>query len=64
MGGVMEGEAARLAGEGKTSVFVAESGRVLGLLGFADQPKPSAAAAVTSAAGWVRLSTCSTSAAG
>ncbi len=51
MGGVMEGEAARLAGEGKTSVFVAEGGRVLGLLGFADQPKPSAAAAVAALKG-------------
>ena len=45
-GGDLEDEAARLAGEGKTSVFVAEGGRVLGLLGFSDQPKPSAAAAV------------------
>ena len=44
--GKLEDEAARLAGEGKTSVFVAEGGRVLGLLGFSDQPKPSAAAAV------------------
>jgi len=50
-GGVMEGEAARLAGEGKTSVFVAERGRVLGLLGFADQPKLSAAAAVAALKG-------------
>jgi Cu+-exporting ATPase len=45
-GGDLEHEAARLAGEGKTSVFAAEGGRVLGLLGFSDQPKPSAAAAV------------------
>jgi Cu+-exporting ATPase len=44
--GGMEAEAARLAGEGKTSVFVAQGGRVLGLLAFADQSKPSAAAAV------------------
>ena len=51
MGGGMEGEAARVAGEGKTSVFVAEGGRVLGLLGFADQPKPSAAAAVAALKG-------------
>jgi Cu+-exporting ATPase len=51
MSGVMEGEEARLAGEGKTSVFVAESGRVLGLLGFSDQPKPSAAAAVAALKG-------------
>ncbi|MBN1615636.1 MAG: copper-translocating P-type ATPase [Deltaproteobacteria bacterium] len=41
-----EEEVARLAAEGKTSVFVAEGGRVLGLLAFADQPKTSAAAAV------------------
>jgi Cu+-exporting ATPase len=45
-GNELEEEAARLSGEGKTSVFVAEEGRVLGLLGFSDQPKPSAAAAV------------------
>jgi P-type Cu+ transporter len=50
-GGGMEVEAERLAGEGKTSVFVAEGGRVLGLLGFADQPKPSAAAAVAALKG-------------
>jgi Cu+-exporting ATPase len=50
-GSGMEGEAARIAGEGKTSVFVAENGRVLGLLGFADQPKPSATAAVAALKG-------------
>jgi Cu+-exporting ATPase len=50
-GGGMKGDAARLAGEGKTSVFVAENGRILGLLGFADQPKPSAAAAVAALKG-------------
>ncbi|MCG2741665.1 MAG: heavy metal translocating P-type ATPase [Syntrophaceae bacterium] len=50
-GGDMEDEAARLADEGKTSVFVAEGGRVLGLLGFSDQPKPSAAAAVAALKG-------------
>lgn len=50
-GGDLEDEAARLAGEGKTSVFVAEGGRVLGLLGFSDQPKPSAAAAVAELTG-------------
>lgn len=50
-GGGMKGEAARLAGEGKTSVFVAEDGRMLGLLGFSDQPKPSAAAAVAALKG-------------
>lgn len=51
IGGEAEAEAARLAGLGKTSVFVAEGGRILGLLGFADQPKPSAAAAVAALKG-------------
>ncbi len=46
LGDAAAGEADRLAGEGKTSVLVAENGRILGLLGFADQPKPSAAAAI------------------
>ena len=50
-GGELENEAARLADEGKTSVFVSEGGRVLGLLGFSDQPKPSAAAAVAALKG-------------
>ncbi|MFZ4438302.1 MAG: heavy metal translocating P-type ATPase [Syntrophales bacterium] len=50
-GVALEDEAARLAGEGKTSVFVAEGGRILGLLGFSDQPKPSAAAAVAALKG-------------
>jgi len=50
-GGDLEDEAARLAGDGKTSVFVAEGGRVLGLLGFSDQPKPTAAAAVAALKG-------------
>ena len=50
-GGDIEDEAARLAGDGKTSVFVAEGGRVLGLLGFSDQPKPTAAAAVAALKG-------------
>jgi len=50
-GVVLEDEAARLADEGKTSVFVAEGGRILGLLGFSDQPKPSAAAAVAALKG-------------
>jgi len=49
--GGLDEEAARQAGEGKTSVFVAEGGRILGLLGFADQPKPSAAAAVATLKG-------------
>jgi Cu+-exporting ATPase len=42
----MDAAAAALAAGGKTSVFVAENGEVLGLLGFADQPKPSAADAI------------------
>lgn len=50
-GGALEDEAARLSAEGKTSVFVAEGGRILGLLGFSDQPKPSAAAAVAALKG-------------
>ena len=45
-GGDIDSEAVRLAGDGKTSVFVAEGGRLLGLLGFSDQPKPSASAAI------------------
>lgn len=50
-GGDLEKQAARLAGEGKTSVFVGQGGRVIGLLGFADQPKPSAAAAIAALKG-------------
>jgi Cu+-exporting ATPase len=38
--------AARLAGEGKTSVFVARGGQAIGLMGFSDLPKPHAAEAV------------------
>ena len=45
-GADIDSEAVRLAGDGKTSVFVAEGGRLLGLLGFSDQPKPSASAAI------------------
>ena len=45
-GADIDSEAVRLAGDGKTSVFVAEGGRLLGLLGFSDQPKPSACAAI------------------
>ncbi|MCE5265477.1 MAG: heavy metal translocating P-type ATPase [Deltaproteobacteria bacterium] len=44
--GGMETAAARQAADGKSSVFVAEGGRLLGFLGFADQPKPSAEGAV------------------
>ncbi len=49
--GGIEGQAERLAAEGKTSVFVAEGSRLLGLLGFSDQRKPSAAAAVAALKG-------------
>lgn len=43
------GQAAdRLAGEGKTCVFVAETGRLMGLIGFLDPPKESAAEAIAS----------------
>jgi len=41
-------EAARLAGEGKTCVFVAEENRVIGIIGLADLPKDSAGEAVSS----------------
>ncbi|MBW1870292.1 MAG: HAD-IC family P-type ATPase, partial [Deltaproteobacteria bacterium] len=39
-------EADRLAGEGKTCVFVSEDSRVVGLIGFLDLPKTSAASAI------------------
>lgn len=39
-------EAARLAANGKTSVFVSEEGRLLGLIGLSDVPKASAREAV------------------
>ena len=38
--------AARLSGEGKTCVFVAEENQVIGLMGLSDVPKASAAEAV------------------
>ncbi len=41
-------EADRLTGEGKTCVFVAETGRLMGLIGFLDPPKESAAEAIAS----------------
>ncbi|MDA8125696.1 MAG: heavy metal translocating P-type ATPase [Deltaproteobacteria bacterium] len=41
-------EAERLAGEGKTVVFVAEGGQVVGLMAFSDLPKPSAREAIAS----------------
>jgi len=43
----LEQEASRLAREGKTAVFVAWEGRVAGLIGFLDLPKPSAKGAIT-----------------
>ena len=46
-----DGDAARLAGEGKTVVFVAGGGRAIGLMGFSDLPKPSARAAVAALKG-------------
>ncbi|MBU1904515.1 MAG: heavy metal translocating P-type ATPase [Proteobacteria bacterium] len=42
----LEQAADRLAREGKTYVFVAEAGRVVGLIGFLDLPKVSAASAI------------------
>ena len=47
----LEGDADRLAGEGKTVVFVAEAGQVIGLMGFSDLPKSSAREAVTALKG-------------
>lgn len=44
----LEQAADRLAGGGKTCVFVAKEGRVAGLIGFLDPPKPSAADAIAS----------------
>jgi Cu+-exporting ATPase len=43
----LEGDAVRLAAAGKTVVFVAEAGQVVGLMGFSDLPKPSAKEAVS-----------------
>jgi Cu+-exporting ATPase len=39
-------EVARLSTKGKTSVMVSLEGQVIGVIGFSDQPKPSAAEAV------------------
>ena len=47
----LEGDAERLAGEGKTVVFVAEAGQVIGLMGFSDLPKSSAREAVAALKG-------------
>jgi len=41
-----DAEAERLSTEGKTSVMVSIEGQVIGVIGFSDQPKPSAAEAV------------------
>ncbi|MBM4315226.1 MAG: heavy metal translocating P-type ATPase, partial [Deltaproteobacteria bacterium] len=49
--GPLEGAADRLAAEGKTVVFVAEAGRVVGVMGFSDLPKPSAKEAVAALKG-------------
>jgi Cu+-exporting ATPase len=49
--GAVEGEASRLAAEGRTVVFVAESGAVVGVMGFSDLPKPSAKEAVVALKG-------------
>jgi len=43
---VLGKEAERLTGEGKTVVFVAASGRAVGLMAFSDLAKPSAAEAI------------------
>ncbi len=47
----LAGDAARLAAEGRTVVFVARAGRAVGLMGFSDLPKPSAKAAIASLKG-------------
>ncbi len=49
--GALGVDAARLAGEGKTVVYVAQKGRPIGLMGFSDLPKPSAQAAVAALKG-------------
>ncbi len=49
--GNLEREAERLAGEGKTSVFVARGGRAIGLMGFSDLPKPHAQEAIAALKG-------------
>jgi Cu+-exporting ATPase len=40
--GILSEEAAKLAGEGKTCVFVAEGDRAIGLVGLSDMPRESA----------------------
>ena len=49
--GPWQAEADRLAGQGKTPVFLAVDGRVMGLLAVADQVKPHAAQAVAALRG-------------
>jgi Cu+-exporting ATPase len=46
-----EEDVGRLASEGKTVVFVAEAGHVVGFMGFTDLPKPSARDAVAALKG-------------
>jgi Cu+-exporting ATPase len=49
--GPVANEADRLAAEGATPVFVAAGGELLGVIGVADTPKPTSAAAVRSLQG-------------
>ena len=49
--GDLDADAVRLAAEGKSIVFVAEAGKVIGLMGFSDLPKPSAREAVAALKG-------------
>jgi Cu2+-exporting ATPase len=44
--GPLEADAARLQGEGRTVVHVAQNGKVLGLIGIADAVRPTAKAAI------------------
>jgi Cu2+-exporting ATPase len=44
--GALEAEAARLQGEGRTVVHVAQNGQVIGLIAIADKARPTAKAAV------------------
>lgn len=44
----MQDESERLAGGGRTVVFVARNGHLLGLIAIADAPRPSSAAAIAS----------------
>ena len=44
--GALEADAARLQGEGRTVVHVAQNGKVIGLIAIADAIRPTAKAAV------------------